>query len=108
ALNEAQSLAFERMDEVSSLTARLEVMNAELSNAQSLASMKHDEILTLSALVKAKTAAADEAHRVATERQDEIVELQAQLADVRRELQTLEDTKTVRTLRGLGLLKPRK
>jgi FkbM family methyltransferase len=98
ALSEAKALAFARLDEISALTARVQVESTALGEAQRLAFERLDEIAALTARFEAG--------------QQELQLVRQELQSVRQELQlvkqallVLEQSTIVRALRKVNLLK---
>ncbi len=90
ALDEVKALAFARLDEITALSARVEVENAALCDAQRLAFERLGEITALRAQLEQVQQ-----------------ELRAQLEQVQQDLRALEQTRAIRILRRAGLLKRR-
>ena len=91
ALSEAKALAFARLDEISALTARVQVESTALGEAQRLAFERLDEIAALTARFEAG--------------QQELQSVRQELQLVKQALLVLEQSTIVRALRKVNLLK---
>jgi FkbM family methyltransferase len=91
ALSEVKILAFARLDEIKTLTARVDETDAALNEAQQLAWNRLKEIEDLQAALAAE--------------RDHAQECIVQLEKREGQLQALEQTKTMRALRRVGLMK---